>query len=207
MSRRPAAILGLAACLAGCEGVLPAPDWEQMIDQHKLRPFEASSLFADGRAMRPPPDGTVSRSRIIGPPELTGGRDAAGVYVGRIPLPLSQADLQAGRDSFETWCATCHGMTGDGQSVVARHMELRKPPSLVADPVQKFPVGRIYEVIAEGYGLMPSYRHQLAVGERWAVVGYVRALELGAAARLDDLPADVRAAAERGLAQADRRAP
>jgi mono/diheme cytochrome c family protein len=82
-------------------------------------------------------------------------------------------------------------------------MELRRPPSLVADPVRAFPDGRIYSVIDEGYGLMPAYRQELAVDERWAVVAYVRALALASATRLDELPPATRAAAEHALAAED----
>ena len=200
MSLRVGSAALAVVALAGCEGVLPAPDWEQMIDQHKLRPFEASALFVDGRAMRPPPPGTVPRTALVGQAAFAQGRTATGGYVERIPVPLDRAALERGRATFETWCAACHGMTGDGDSVVARHMELRRPPSLVAAPVVQFPVGRIFVVVDEGYGLMPSYRQQLSAAERWEVVGYLGALQLSQSAHLDALPADVRSTAERALA-------
>ena len=78
-------------------------------------------------------------------------------------------------------------------------MSLRKPPSLVDDPVRSFPPGRVFQVITDGYGLMPSYASALAVDERWAVVAYLRALTLSAHVTLDALPAAERRRAEEAL--------
>ncbi|MEO6950838.1 MAG: cytochrome c [Polyangia bacterium] len=187
-------------CLAGCDGILPAPDFEQMIDQHKLKAFAATSYFSDGRAMRPPADGTIARDVRLGPPELVRGKTAAGAYVEHIPIPLDRAAIEHGRHDFETYCGVCHGLTGDGSSVVARHMELRRPPSLVSGKVVAFPVGRVFTVTEEGYGLMPSYRHQLTAQRRWQIVAYLGALQLSQHAQLAALPSPVRTDAERALA-------
>src|SRR5262249_47867806 len=147
------------------------------------------------RAMQPPPLGTVSRSRVLKRPEITDGI-VNGVYASRIPLSITRALLGRGRSSFDVYCAACHGLDGSGDSVVARHMEQRRPPGLTPAPVLTFPPGRIYQVIAEGYGLMPAYDRQLTIEERWGVVAYVRALQLSRAARLEALPDEDRRAVE-----------
>ena len=75
-------------------------------------------------------------------------------------------------------------------------MELRKPPSLLAPPVTTFPPGRLYQVVALGYGLMPAYASELPVRDRWATVAYLRALQLSQAIPVGELPGDLRARVE-----------
>jgi len=178
--------------------VLPEPDFERMLSQRSYRAYEEAALFPDGRAMRPPPPGTVSRQRVLGQPALTEGL-VEGRYVERIPVPVDRALLARGRDRFEIFCATCHGSRGDGVSPVAHNMELRRPPSLLDPPVIGFPPGRVFQVISAGYGLMPSYAFELGAKDRWAVVAYLSALELSQRASLDDLPAGLRTRAEEAL--------
>ena len=182
----------------GCQGVLPEPDFERMLTQRNYRPYEQAPYFADNRAMRPPPAGTIDRRRIIGRPELTDGV-VGGRYLTASPIPVDGGLLARGRDRFDVFCAACHGLRGDGVSEVARHMELRKPPSLLEDLVRAFPPGRIFQVISLGYGLMPSYAAELPINDRWAIVAYLRALQFSQGAELAALPADVRADAERSL--------
>ncbi len=196
-------LLATALCSVGCEGIFPAPDWEQMIRQRKALPFAASQWFPDGRAMQPPPENTVPRDRVVGDPALTEGF-ANGQYITKIPVAIDRALVESGHDAFDIYCATCHGLMGDGDSDVASNMDLRKPPSLISDQVRAFPPGRVFQVATKGYGLMPSYEHELSVRERWAVVAYLRALQLSQSARLDELRPDVRAAAERALAEESR---
>jgi hypothetical protein len=191
-----AALAALAApCLGACEGMLPEPDFNRMIAQRNYRAFTEAPQFPDGRAMRPPPAGTVSRDRVIGHPELTDGV-ADGRYVDRIPLPVSREVLERGRTRFDIFCAACHGARGDGVSPVAEVMVLRKPPSLLAPPVTQFPPGRVFSVVSLGYGLMRSYASELPVADRWAIVAYLQALQLSQGVALDALPADVRAEAQ-----------
>ncbi|UQA63772.1 cytochrome c [Polyangium aurulentum] len=166
-------------------------DFERMVNQARYEYYEPSEYFSDGRAMREPPEGTVPADRALGEPRVARGEEG-GQYVETIPVPLSRATLEVGRSRFETMCAPCHGVLGDGVSVVAHNMTLRKPPSLVASPVTELPAGRVYQVIANGYGLMPSYGQELGVADRWAVVAYVRALQVHAGVPLDGLPAQVR---------------
>jgi mono/diheme cytochrome c family protein len=178
----------LLILLVGCEGVLPGWDWQQMNQQHKFLPFAASPYFADGRAMRTPPEGTIARGAP--PPPQQGG-----TYLTKIPMPLTRELFAQGRRHFETYCATCHGMDGSGESEVARNMDLRKPPSLLKESIRQLPPGRIFEIASEGYGLMPSFAHQLAPRDRWATIAYVQALQRASSVKLDDLPLDVRSEA------------
>jgi mono/diheme cytochrome c family protein len=192
------ALLAVAPLLAACHGALPSPDLERMLDQPSLRPYEASARFADGRAMRPPPDGTIPHHRLLGQPALTDGV-VAGRYVDRIPLAVDRALLQRGRNRFDIFCGVCHGLAGDAVAEVSVNMSLRRPPSLVSAPVTAFPPGRIFQVISLGYGLMPSYAQELPVRDRWAVTAYLQALQLSAGTALASLPPDVRDEARRAL--------
>lgn len=189
----------LAGLAAACGDVLPAPDLERMIAQRGLRPFEETPFFADRRAMRTPPAGTIPRDAVVGRPELTEGLTAAGVDADAIPVTVDRALLERGHTRFEIFCATCHGLTGDGVSAVAHNMALRRPPPIIAPPVTEFPPGRVFRVISAGYGLMPGYANVLDVRDRWATVAYLRALTLSQTARLDQLPPSVRAQAREAL--------
>jgi len=197
-----AIVSALLLVTSGCEGLLPEPDFERMINQDKAQPYEAQPLFADDQAMRMPPAGTVAhatrgeRRWQAAHRDVETGVGPDGREVAVVPEPLTAALLERGRDRFEIVCATCHGPRGDGLSEVARHMEQRKPPNLLDAEVRGFSAGRIFRIITRGYGLMPSYERDLAAGDRWAVVAYLRALQLRQAISLDALPRNLRRQAE-----------
>ena len=194
--------LTIAWVIAACPGVAcdngeATPDWSRMITQPKLLPYGETELFADRRAMRPVPAGTVARDWIADPVRRT-GRTAAG-DADTVPLPVTRALLDRGRARFAIVCATCHGMAGDGDSAVARHMQRRRPPSLHEPRIVALAPGAVYRVITDGYGLMPSYAKLLSFDDRWAVTAYVRTLQLSWTARLDALPPAIRDDALRRL--------
>lgn len=158
---------------------IPACDWdfERMIDQPKFEEYEYNPYFPDRTTMQRPPAGTVSRSAVTGPPGLVRGLEG-GSYVDQIPVPLGRELLARGKNRYEIFCAPCHGVTGYGDTQVAANMTLRPPPSLHSDAIRGYPPGRLYQVVSEGFGLMPSYKEELRVRDRWAVVAYVQALQL-----------------------------
>ncbi|HTQ06730.1 MAG TPA: cytochrome c [Polyangiaceae bacterium] len=170
-------------------------DFARMLAQKKATPFTASSVFADGIAMRQPPSGTFSREAELGPSELTEGQ-VDGTDVRKVPLALTHELFERGENRFGIFCAPCHGVLGDGHSEVAKNMTLRPPPSLHEPRIQALPDGRLFSVVTHGYGLMPPYAWALPVNDRWAVVAYVRALELSQHVALGDLPPDARKEAE-----------
>jgi mono/diheme cytochrome c family protein len=116
--------------------------------------------------------------------------------VTHIPVPVTTALLARGRERFDVVCATCHGVTGTGESIVAEKMAFRRPPSLHLASTRAYPPGRLYAIVKDGYGLMPAYASMLDVEERWAIVAYVRALWLSRAASVATLPSSVRSAVE-----------
>jgi mono/diheme cytochrome c family protein len=189
----------LCALALGCEDLVPEITWERMIDQPRGKAYRSSAYFADGKLMQAPPEGAIPITRALGSSPQLAGTDAAGTYINAIPVPVDRALLVRGQNRFETFCATCHAVDGSGDSIVAEHMDLRKPPSLISDPVRGYEVGRVFQVITVGYGLMPSYSHELPVRDRWAVVGYLRALQRSQSSLLSQLPAAEQARAHQVL--------
>jgi mono/diheme cytochrome c family protein len=190
-------LLGLSA--VGCnENIL-----DPMADsQQKAIRYKESHFYADGLEMRAAPEGTVPRERITLNRPLTTGREPDGPiqsnaeplpnYVAVVPVPVSRKLLELGRKRFDITCATCHGPLGDGKSIVATQMALRPPPSLQQPLYVAKPAGYIYEVISKGFGLMASYAAELTVEERWAVVAYLRALQLSQNTTVGALPPEIR---------------
>jgi mono/diheme cytochrome c family protein len=201
MTARALTLLGLAALVAetACdENIL-----DQMADsQPKANRYKESHFYEDGLSMRAPPEGTVPRERITLNPRLTTGRELDGPvqsnaeplpnYLATVPIPVSRQLLDLGRKRFDITCATCHGPLADGNSIVATQMALRPPPSLQQAKFVSKPAGYIYEVISKGFGLMASYAAEMTVEERWAVVAYLRALQLSQATPAGALPPDIR---------------
>jgi mono/diheme cytochrome c family protein len=178
----------LAAAIA-CAACGDTTIFDPMKRQPKFRAFAANPQFEDGRAMRQPPEGTVSRERQTMRPEITMGRDRTGQVVSAIPIPVTKDLMLLGRTKFEVYCGICHGLVGDGVSLVATQMSLRPPPNL--HQLRNPSPGHVFQVVSEGFGLMPSYAAQLTAHERWAVVAYLTALRRSQAGTLADAPADI----------------
>jgi mono/diheme cytochrome c family protein len=202
LTRSGFASLAVAALLAlGGTACIDENILDQMADnQPKANRYRESKFYDDGLTMQAPPAGTVPRERITLNAPLTTGREADGpiqsngeplpVYVKTVPVPVTRKLLDLGRKRYDITCGTCHGPLGDGDSIVARQMALRPPPSLHRY-IDK-PAGYIYEVATKGFGMMASYAAELTVEERWAVVAYIRALQLSQNTPAADLPPDVR---------------
>lgn len=185
-----AALAGLSLLAAGCDVLDPM--WVQ---QSKVKLYRPSDFYADGIGMRPPPEGSVPREELF-PPEVETGLGADGKPLLASPLPVTRQGLELGRRRFETLCGACHGILGDGNTPVARNMSIRPPPSLHLKV--KNGDGWFYQVISRGFGVMPSYASHLTVEERWAVVAYLRALQLSQRARIDLVPPEDRARLREG---------
>lgn len=206
MSRTPFAdtsLIAFVTLIASCstEETFVAPDGglERMLSQPRYDAFEQSDFFDDGRVMQAPPAGTIPATRAPADPDTERGYHDDGEYLARIPFPLDEALLVRGRDRYDIFCAPCHGIDGHGRSVVGDNMPLVQPRSLHLDRILAYPPGRLYRVINEGYGLMASYHLQLSLAERWAVVAYVRALQLSQNARLAELPEPLQREAREAL--------
>jgi mono/diheme cytochrome c family protein len=192
----------LAASLStalGCNEQLLNPMADHR--QPRERAYRPSDFYADGLSMRGPPAGTVPRERRTMNPTLTSGTlgytgavapngERVVRYANKIPVPVTPELLALGRKRFDITCGTCHGPLGDGDSIVAKQMSLRPPPSLHLY-TNRAP-GYIYEVITRGFGMMASYAAELNVEERWAIVSYVRALQVSQNVPVGELSPDAR---------------
>lgn len=177
------AIPFLSACRTRDTLVDPDPHLERMLDQPKV--------VAYGQPMMQPPEGTLPASASLDDPAVrTGAVD--GGWVERIPVPVDRPMIENGRRDFDRYCAACHGVLGDGESVVATKLNLRRPKNLTDQDAREYPPGRIFQAIQQGYGLMPSYSVQLSERDSWGVVAYVRALQIARGTWVYRLPPAVR---------------
>jgi hypothetical protein len=167
------AVVGLAGCRL------------DMHVQPRQNPLSHSDFFADQRAARPLVEGTVARGQYDGDVYLHTGKigNNPGDYM---PFTVTKADLERGRGRFNIFCAPCHSRLGDGNGYIPSRGFPRKPPSFHIDRLEKAPVGYIYGVITEGFGIMPDYASQIPPRDRWCIVAYIRALQLSQHATLAD---------------------
>jgi mono/diheme cytochrome c family protein len=162
-----------------------------MQDQPKYKPLAESRFFADGRASRPIPAGTIARDEWADNEAYHTG-ESNGQFLEAIPVPVTLDLLHRGRDRFEIFCSPCHARSGDGNGMVAQR-GLRAPANLHTDRLRAVPPGYIFQVITNGYGAMGDYDDQVPVDDRWAIVAYIRALQLSRDATMNDVPPEARA--------------
>jgi mono/diheme cytochrome c family protein len=177
-----AGIIGLFVCAtaAGCR--------QDMHDQPKFVPLRQSTFFSDGRSARPVIEGTVARGQLRDDTlRYTGKEDGADATM--FPFPVDARVMARGEERFNIFCTPCHGRTGAGDGMVARR-GYRAPPSLHLDRLRAAPVGHYFDVITNGFGAMPDYAAQVSADDRWAIIAYIRALQLSQHASLSDVPAD-----------------
>jgi hypothetical protein len=166
--------------LAGCR-----------IDMHVMpreNPLSQSDFYADQRSARPLVEGTVARGQL---------HEDTYFYTGKVgnnpgdvmPFPVTKEILERGRERFNIFCAPCHSRLGDGNGFVPSRGFSRKPPSFHDARLMKAPVGYFFDVITNGFGIMPDYASQIPVQDRWNIIAYVRALQLSQNATMADVPA------------------
>ena len=183
----------LVAVLSACSGVkrsTPVEVFADMDHQQNYQPQEASAFFPDGRASRPPVAGTVVWGGLKEDDAYYRGI-VEGHYVGRNPLPLDKALLKRGRQRFDIYCSPCHDRAGTGRGVVAMRASWIAT-DLTEPRIQEFADGELFHIASNGKRSMPGYRFQIPVHDRWAVVGYVRALQRAVNGTLDDVPPRLR---------------
>jgi mono/diheme cytochrome c family protein len=180
-------LLGLGI-LAGCD--------QAMTEQPKRRPLQPSVFFRDGRSSRPLVEGTVAQGDLHLDDSLYRGRTGE-AFISTLPIPLSAELLSRGRERFDIYCSPCHDRTGTGQGMIVQR-GYRAPPSLHLDRLRQAPSGQLFDTITRGLGAMPPYAAQIPVRDRWAIVAYVRALQLSRNARIAELTDDERRRLEAG---------
>jgi mono/diheme cytochrome c family protein len=161
-----------------------------MQDQPRFRPFRPTTFFADGRSARPQVAGTVARGELDEDDLLH-----RGVVDGKpaevFPFPVTAAVLERGRGRFDIFCAPCHGRLGDGKGMVPSR-GYRHPPTFHSDALRNQPTGHFFDVMTNGFGAMPQYGTIIPPRDRWAIIAYIRALQLSQNATAADVPADAK---------------
>jgi mono/diheme cytochrome c family protein len=176
------ALLGLALTAAGCEREEARP----MVDQPRYEYLEPSTLFDDGQSARPPIPNTISRDEWTENPAYHTGETADGL-VQQVPTEITAELLDRGQTRFNIYCTPCHGQAGYGEGMIVQR-GYTQPPSLHIPRLRVVPDGHFFNVITDGFGRMPSYAAQVPVEDRWAIVAYIRALQLSQRMRVDELP-------------------
>ena len=157
-------------------------------------------FFPDGASMHKPPAGTVARGMLAADDAYFRGVAHDTTFVRDVPVAVDRRLLARGRERFDIYCAPCHGRSGNGYGIVnMRAQALNEgtwtpPADLTSQAVIDRPSGHIYNTISKGIRNMPSYAAQIAPEDRWAIVAYVRALQLSRNATINDVPARSRAA-------------
>ncbi len=160
-----------------------------MSDQPRYEPFEQSSFFADQASVRPRIVDTVARGHLRTDQHLYAGR-VDGRFAETFPFTVTVETVERGRERYDIFCAPCHGLTGEGNGIVIEY-GLRKPPSFHEADVRSEPTGYYFALITDGARVMPSYAARILPEDRWAIVAYIRALQLSQSADAAQLPADV----------------
>ena len=169
---------------------------QDMHDQPKFVPLRASEFFADQRSERPIVEGTVARGRLQEDELLATGK-VNGQLSDTFPFPITAGVLSRGRERFDVFCAPCHDRTGSGDGMIVRR-GFKRPPSYHIDRLRDMPAGYFFDVITNGFGAMSDYRSQIPERDRWAIVAYVRALQLSQHATIEDVPPSERPKLEGG---------
>jgi mono/diheme cytochrome c family protein len=164
---------------------------QDMHDQPRYKPLAKSDFFGDQRSARPRVPGTVARGQLHEDAELDTGKIGTS-FAPAVPLPIDLPLLQRGEQRYRIYCAPCHGQVGRGDGMIVKR-GYRQPPSFHIDRLRAQPAGYYFDVITSGFGAMPDYAAQVGVTDRWAIVAYVRALQLSQHATLGDVPAERRA--------------
>ena len=174
------AAVGLLLVCSGCR-----------LDMHvqpRYNPYDPTDFFEDGQSSRLPVDGTVPRGELkLGPNELLYTGKVEGQVSEAFPFPPTKEILERGRERFNIYCSPCHGFTGDGDGMIVQR-GFRRPPSLHEDRLKTGPAGHLFDVITNGQGVMYPYGYRVTPRDRWAIVYYIRALQLSRQASVDDLP-------------------
>ena len=160
-----AGILAIGA-LAGCER-------EDMHNQPRHEPYEASDFFPDGKSARPIIAETVARGSIRDSQLVSAANDANDSF----PFEITAANMKRGQERFDIYCMPCHGALGDGDGMIVRR-GFTRPPSFHEDRLLKANAGHFVFVMSHGWGAMYSYSDRINPEDRWNIAAYIRALQL-----------------------------
>ena len=178
---------GLGLCLIGALSLVAAAGCRQdMHNQPKYKPLRGSEFFRDGSSARPIVEGTVARGTLQEDEAFFTGKVGTAA-IAELPFPVDERVLDRGENRYNIYCRPCHDGTGSGKGMVVQR-GYRPPPSFHDERLRTAPAGHFFDVMSNGFGAMPDYRAQIAPHDRWAIVAYIRALQLANRATSADVP-------------------
>ncbi len=166
-----------------------------MASQPSAKALEPSNFFPNKQSARQPVTGTIPSGFMPNGSRIA-GEEGFDKNSNQLPFPLTEEVLRRGRQRFEINCAVCHGQTGDGGGLVVKH-GFSPPPTFHSEDLRNTPLGHFYDVITNGFGAMGSYAAQIEPRDRWAIVAYIRALQLSQNTGISDVPAEKRGEIEK----------
>lgn len=172
---------------------------QDMHNQPKYRPLRGTAFFADGSSSRPLIEGTVPRGTLQQNDAFFTGK-SGNAPVRELPFKVDEAVLSRGQERFDIFCTPCHDGTGSGRGMVVQR-GFKQPPSFHDERLRNAEAGYFFDVMTNGFGAMPDYRMQLSARDRWAVIAYIRALQLSQHAATTDIPGGDPAKAQPAPAQ------
>jgi mono/diheme cytochrome c family protein len=178
------ALVPLAMLGAGCRN--------EMYDQAKAKPLSEGDFFANGQNARPVPPDTVARGFLREDKAMFAGLGPDGKFLKELPMPPTRDLMERGRERFDIFCSPCHGKQGNGLGMIVER-GFKQPSSFHTDRLREQPMGYFFDVMTQGFGQMSSYAGQVPPEDRWAIAGYIRALQLSQHAMVAELPARDRA--------------
>jgi mono/diheme cytochrome c family protein len=200
-----AAVVGIAGFRGHLSRKPPIEIFPDMTRQLKLRPQQPNGFFANGISSQLPPAGAIARSAPIqtvnGPvypyedaPVNTGRLTGTTNFVETNPLPVTAKLLQRGQERFDIYCAPCHGALGNGNGITKKLGLMPAVANLQDKRIVEMTDGEIFNTVTRGKNLMGAYGPIVPVEDRWAIIAYLRALQLSQLGAVDDLPPAQRAA-------------
>ena len=188
----------LLACALAALGLVSLGACRQDMQQGpRFNPLaEASEVFGNGSSARTPVPGTVARGNLRENVALYTGR-AGDAFVAELPVEFNRALVERGQERFNVYCSPCHGRTGEGNGMVVQR-GFKAPVSLHDPRLRAERIGYFFDVMTNGFGMMPSYAAQIAPRDRWAVAAYLRTLQFSRRASIDDVPESDRPLVESG---------
>lgn len=177
-------------CTAACLLLLTGC-WFDMREQPKAKVLGQSDFFLDGQASRPLAADTVARGHLDLDMALYEGMNEDGTPIDAFPIEITREVLERGRQRFDIFCSPCHGRLGNGQGMIVQR-GFKTPPSFHIDRLREAPPGHFYDAITNGFGVMYSYASRITPEDRWAIIAYIKALQLSQNATVDDVPPDQR---------------
>jgi hypothetical protein len=193
-----ALLCAVVVAVAGFRGDMsrkpPLEFFNDMVRQNKVRPQTPNEFFGDHMASRMPVTGTIARgSHYEDIPAYTGRVTGTTNFVEFNPMPITATLLARGRDRFQISCLPCHGPQGDGNGITKKY-GMAVVGNFHDKRIVSMPDGEIFNTITYGKGLMGPYGSNVVPEDRWAIISYVRALQLSHLAALDDIPPQFRPA-------------